>query len=245
VSVSLDKTPILGGLKEVEPFILGGTPTKEFKYVVALLIDGEMHCTGTVVASRAVLTAAHCIHGYEKAIESGRMTFVSGTYITQPEVGPKQIEGYDYPRGPEIRFNPSLASLEHDIGVVYAREQIGIPAAVLHASIPKWDDIVRKVEVYFVGFGYTKASEVLIGSGAKREAPWEVATADDLRFYYQFPKKSTCKGDSGGPAFVKASSDPGSALVLVGVTSAGDAACMRGMNTRVDAHRSWLDPRLK
>ena len=239
-SLRLDKAPILSGLNE--PFIVGGEPTQEYKNVVALLVNGVLHCTGTIIGKKTILTAAHCIHGYERLIAEQKMTFVIASTITQPETS-GQVTGYDYPRGPDIKFNPRFDSLDHDIGVVYVTDPFALELATLHLAEPKWTDIVRKKPVHFVGFGLTRAGGALVGSGAKREALWHLADADDWRFYYQVAEKNTCKGDSGGPSFLPMGANV--PMLLVGVTSGGDKNCTRGMSTRLDAHRKWLDPRVK
>lgn len=192
VSVHLQKVPILDLTKGFEPFIVGGTRTDGYKNVIALLLDGKMHCSGTVIGSRTLLTAAHCLHGYEPQIREGRMSFVTGAEIARPDSS-GFIEDFDFPRGDGLRYNPSLTSLEHDIGVVYTRAPTAVAAATLHANVPAWNAIPNNLYLEFVGFGLTRWDRA--DAGVKHEAGWKVSSVDDRRFYF-----STSRSRTGIPA---------------------------------------------
>jgi secreted trypsin-like serine protease len=239
------KPPILATNAKLEPYIVGGKQTEGYKNVVAILLRGQLHCSGTVVAQHTILTAAHCINGYEDQIKAGQMSFLLGTIITSPQFGPKLISDGTYPRGNDaIRYNP--ATYEHDIGLLYTAEVIPAPAAHLqHASSPpQWSSIINKQALDFVGFGYNKSSDGdLVGAGVKREGPWQANKADDWRFYFQSAGNNTCSGDSGGPAFFQ--NENTRDLVLVGITSVGDPNCSYGADTRMDAHYTWVAKLLK
>jgi hypothetical protein len=237
--LQIRKPPILESKKYLEPYIIGGAQTSGYKYVVAILLRGELHCSGTVVGSHTILTAAHCINGYEEDIKNGQMTYLLGTIITSPQYGPAPISAATYPRGADtIQYNP--ATYLHDIGLLYTPAEIPAQPVTLHdpASAPGWKDLINKIALEFVGFGYNKSSAGdLIGAGVKREAPWEANKADDWRFYFQSAGHNTCSGDSGGPAFYL--DEHTRNIVLVGITSIGDRDCTFGADTRMDAHFAW------
>ncbi len=60
-----DKPPILTANKNFSPFIIGGSKTDDYKNVVAIMLDGKVHCTGTMVAAQTILSAAHCLEGFK------------------------------------------------------------------------------------------------------------------------------------------------------------------------------------
>ncbi len=239
------KAPILASRVGMEPFIAGGKETDAYDNVVALLLNGELHCSGTVVAPNTILTAAHCINGYEDRIAKSEMTYLIGSVITAPTQGPFAVTSGVYPKGGDpFQYNPG--NFDHDVGLIYTATAIPVAPAKLHQpnSPPLWPDIVQtKHSLLFVGFGYNTSDQgKLVGAGVKREAPWPTNAADDWRFYFRSKGTNTCKGDSGGPAFYL--DDSTRALVVVGVTSEGDGGCTFGDDTRVDSHFAWVNARM-
>lgn len=50
--------------------IVGGNVTKlhEFPWIAALTKKGKFYCGATLIAKRHVLTAAHCVEGYDSNV---------------------------------------------------------------------------------------------------------------------------------------------------------------------------------
>jgi secreted trypsin-like serine protease len=239
IDVRLRKAPLLASRANFEPFIKGGEETSSYLNVGAILIDGRLHCTGTVIGPSTILTAAHCVQGYENQI--GKFSFLIGSNIVQPTFGPVKISGYAYPTGEQgFKFNQS--SLEDDIALLYLPTPAQIVPALLHLGSPAWEDILSKgTSLIFVGFGYDVIENEKIGVGIKREAAWAINSVENRRVYFSVPGKNTCKGDSGGPAFMIL----GGKRIQVGITSGGAPDCSTGFETRVDAFQSWLKGRIK
>jgi secreted trypsin-like serine protease len=231
----VDKPPILTANRNFSPFIIGGAKTNDYKNVVAIMLDGKVHCSGTMVASLTIVSAAHCIDGYEDAIRAHRMTYVIGSDVASPDFGPKPIVDARYPWPPDnIQYDAN--SFVHDVGVFYTSDPIPATAAPLHNLVPAWDDILNKQMLIFVGFGYNTPVD---GDGIKRAAPWEVSSKDQWKVYFSHVAgKNTCSGDSGGPAFYRP--QPADTPLLLAVTSVGDRNCTQGRDTRVDTHRDWI-----
>ncbi len=191
---------------------------------------------GTVIGKSTVLTAAHCLQGFE--VE--KMMFVLGDnyqYPYKPGGGPFAAASATYPDGSTepFKFNPK--TYEDDIGLLYLRDPIQAVNATLYGLAPTWDDILNKHQsLLFVGFGFNKIAGDLVGMGIKREGSWVIDTVNNRTIAFAVEGLNTCHGDSGGPAFVET---PG-ALLLAAVTSTGDDACTHGVDTRVDAYSSWL-----
>lgn len=240
VDIKLRRAPLLTANRGFMPYIKGGKETSSFKTVGALLIDGLLHCTATVVGPTTLLTAAHCIQGYENQLSN--FTFLIGANIVQPTYGPVQVIGFAYPDGTDRRFSFDRKTLKDDIGLLYLKTAASAKAIELHNGVPSWDAVLSGGKnLIFVGFGFDVISGEQVGASIKREAAWQINAVESRRVLFSVPKTSTCKGDSGGPAFIIEDEK----LVQVAVTSGGEEDCSAGFETRIDSFQPWLAGRIR
>jgi secreted trypsin-like serine protease len=218
-----DETSTEGETTSSESSIIGGTVTNDYPAVGALTRFGQSFCTGTVVAPRLVVTAAHCLAD----LGGSSIRFALGTRASAPEAS-VAVRGY--------AAHPSYDArqIRNDIGVVVLAEDAPVaPVAVNSSMTAEW--VGHSLE--FVGFGATNGFTGS-GSGTKRAVTIPVSQVGATQFAYVDRSRNTCFGDSGGPAFARGAEGQ---LVLVGVTSYGDARCTQfGVDTRVDAYRSFI-----
>lgn len=226
---------VVGGAPEVAPrrsAVVGGAAEAGDPAVVAILarrVECEgasptLLCTGTLVAPRAVLAAAHCLDAFGP---EGAYEIVFGPSADGPGV---------YARRALAHPDYDAATHEHDLAVFeLAGDAPAAPAALPGAGFAIAADAPARV----VGFGETRRPDQ--PAGVKRGGLTRVTTVTEGAFEAAASPAMSCSGDSGGPVFVAGAAGE----VLAGVTASGDPACKeRAFNVRVDAHLDFITARL-
>jgi len=219
-----------------EQSIIGGTTDNGDPSVVAVFAhapgatSGSL-CTGTVISSRAVLTAAHCVD--PAAVGRGQVFEVlTGTTLTGPRLAVAST-AFD------PAFNINNLNAGHDIGVVRLAAATTLAPIRVNRSHTLTNAAVR-----LVGFGTNTHSNT--GSGTKRQVTTSIDSATTLLVQIGSSSRQTCHGDSGGPAFQTLNG----VQTIIGTTSFGSdnsatSVCFGGgFDTRVDAVLSFIDSHL-
>jgi len=200
--------PAVGAIVPVSP--LCGEPVEA----------APVTCTGTLVAPRVVLTAAHCVENLDVP-QVLSVVFASETARALPAERVRVVEG---------RLHPDWSAGKNDLGVLLLAEDAPVAPMPLEGLALPTDVVGRTTRV--VGFGSDDQGR----TGSRRSGTARVTAVEAGSFSIGGAPAMSCGGDSGGPSFLEVNG----AERIIGVTSYGDLTCTRGTNMRLDVHATFL-----
>ncbi|MCA9655544.1 MAG: S1 family peptidase [Myxococcales bacterium] len=214
------------GLAEPAPepdAIIGGVPTEpgELDAVIAFRNSANRQCSGTLVTTRLIVTAAHCLvehrEGYPIQVYFGPDT--SGPSVDALEFG----------------THPSFCSYcdeeAWDFGYIVLPEPYEPADGVLLPLTDQreWDETMREDRVVLLaGYGTDDpTANGVLREELKRQVTTTIRrfTENGFEMFAGGNQRDTCPGDSGGPAIVMLGSGE---RRLAGVTSRGSNPCGNG-----------------
>lgn len=244
---------------EAHASIVGGRDTTiaEFpslSYIEAQQGKGGFSCTGTVVAPRVILTAAHCVEDIERGTFTSPGSYAVATGTTSPSKALREnvfkvVENHVFPG-----FDPG--SLRGDAAILILDRPTAAPPIAM-AGAADAGLYAGGAAIQLAGWGLTgakalKAPESLRATTMIVQTP-SFCGQKTKRFYPEFSsaaqfcaldaptkKSGGCFGDSGGPGIgTRADGTP----VELGIISTGGPFCnpqFPNVLTRVDTVSPWV-----
>ncbi len=166
--------------------------------------DAVPTCSGTLISTRTVLTAGHCVS------LDGSDFVVFGKSVNSPQA--KRIRVVKSIMHPFFQYRPG-ATLTHDLALMLLEEDAPVsPSPLLRQTLENTSQWLRQATI--VGFGYSNS-----GLGTRRYANLPIAVVgpgsvspdiapkgriDESMVFSSDPnwQKGTCRGDSGGPLVI-------------------------------------------
>jgi len=222
------------------PRVIGGSTVSNGgrPYQVILQRSGSFICGGSWITSRTVLTAAHCVHGYENSptsfsIRYNTLSQSSGTVVTAQRIVK------------HASYSSSTINFDYALVIIASAFSPGTNAAVGSLAGAN-NDPASGAAVIVSGFGRTSSGGSV--SQTLLQASLNVVARSTCQGYWgsgqvtvnmicaHSASRSACNGDSGGPLTAGG--------VIVGVVSWGPSSCVSATlptaYARVGTVTSWI-----
>ncbi len=213
-----------------ESAIYQGSVDLTHESVGLILRGGKLWCTATRIGKAFALSAGHCFEG--RSDPAPKELFVR---FSTEEVPVVRVEVHP-------KYQDWFGRVRQDLALLFLGSE---PAAVPITPILNRAPVAGE-DVTLVGYGYTDALLKESMDGTRRSARSWIGKVEDVRLFFPAPKDAdhgqTCRGDSGGPAFVHQDGQE----VQIGVTSgsldgASKKTCLiESYSARVDAFVPWI-----
>ncbi|EEB17565.1 tripsin, putative [Pediculus humanus corporis] len=240
--------PCSCGITNKKIRIVGGKPTQvnQYPWMALLMYNRKFYCGGSLINSRYILTAAHCVDGFSKQKITAHLLEHDRSIDTESTVIERKIEKVIRHSGYNDRtFNNDIALLKMDKEVTLDDTLRPVCLPVKGKSFSHYDGLVTGWGVKSQG-GVTspilqEVTVPIMSNAECKKTKYGSRRITDNMLCAGFPegKKDACQGDSGGPLHVV----NGTVHSIVGVVSWGEG-CARpdypGVYSRVNRYITWI-----
>ncbi|XP_023287914.1 trypsin-1-like [Orussus abietinus] len=236
------------GLTNKNNRIVGGVETLEIQYpwMTALMYRGRFYCGGSLISSRYVLTAAHCVEGFQKSLITIR--------LLEHNRNTSHSRVMEYKVQEVIRHGAySTVNYNNDIALLKIAEDLKFSGPLRPVCLPERGKTFSGEMAIVTGWGALEEGGV--GSSTLQEVTVPILSNAECRAT-KYParritdnmlcagftegSKDSCQGDSGGPLHVVNET----VHHIAGVVSWGEGCAQPnypGVYSRVNRFLSWIE----
>jgi len=228
--------------------IVGGEVVKpgEIPYIVSLRWNGDHFCGGSIISPNVIMTAAHCLYGYEDdpyEIVAGEWSLSDADSSEQRRMASRLLVHEDY----------NDRTITNDIALMWVDTPFEFNEFVSNIELPPpMHSATGAAPVS--GWGYTEENggelsdklqvvtlQIISDTECRDKIPGNPGqvTDDMICAYHEPGGMDSCQGDSGGPL----TNDNSGSLYVVGIVSWGWGCArpgMPGMYTEVSYFTEWV-----
>lgn len=203
--------------------------TSSIVAIVSKQEGGESLCTGSIIDTNTILTAAHCV---DHVPSDMKIIFGVDIHKTSEEYIRNADKFIIQPN-----WNQHLHSGEGDLAVIHFKGEL--PSGFDKVILADEKLMLKNGQkVLMAGYGVTEGEDQ-IGAGKLRQTITEILDRhSETEILTDGQKSSVCFGDSGGPAFIKINGD----FVQWGVASSvtNQACDDTSIHTEIMKYKSWI-----
>uniref|UniRef100_A0A182JXD4 Peptidase S1 domain-containing protein n=1 Tax=Anopheles christyi TaxID=43041 RepID=A0A182JXD4_9DIPT len=232
--------------------IVGGQETQvnQYPWMAMLQYSGTFYCGGSLISDRHVLTAAHCVHGFNRnkisvvLMEHDRVSTTESMTMVSQVLRVIEHNGYN-----SNNYNSDIAILRLATAMTINDKLRPVCLPTAKKPFSGYDGIVT-------GWGATSENGAI--STNLQEVTVPIMSNSDCRKTGYGPtritdnmlcagfdegKKDSCQGDSGGPLHVINQNSTDNVHQIAGIVSWGEGCAKPnypGVYTRVNRFGTWI-----
>lgn len=199
------------------------------RHTVAIAPENNTPCTGVIIAPHFILSAAHCADYFSKGhIYFGLISKIGKAIVYKV----KNVTPHPSYCG-SCFFGDTEPADFKDYAIVEFAEDL--PPGFKPVQMATLTQIKKGTTIHLAGYGLDEKYEY---DGVLKATRAPVTAVGNYEFMTDETKNGSCRGDSGGPAFVIEDGK----IYLAGITSRGDALCRNyGMYGIPAVEMDWIN----